>query len=268
MKIKLTKKHAETLTDFIGVQKFNDTVEVIEKGQLYTKEETGDYEWIDNGLYVFYSDMENALYEPTEEIEFEIDEETRKAIYLYSSSLTMTAIRDILSSKRLSNDEVYDLDEDEIWEANDSLYEQIEEDYPIIDEDGEVYEYAKWKFEEIDVIEPNEVFSKLINKELMEGDEIIISSEVFTYQYGKIQNAYGVDLTVEKLYHAEKVEFRRMVYVNFDQAMNSGKRIKYNHEYAHTDDFYDLGDILQLLINNNPDDVVREVLSSKCWIIE
>lgn len=268
MKIKLTKKHAETLTDFMGVQNFNDTVEVIEKGQLYTKEETGNYEWIDNGLYVFYSDMENALYESTEEIEFEIDEETRKAIYLYSSSLTMTAIRDILSSKRLSNDEVYDLDEDEIWEANDSLYEQIEEDYPIIDEDGEVYEYAKWKFEEIDVIEPNEVFSKLINKELMDGDEIIISSEVFTYQYGKIQNAYGVDLTVEKLYHAEKVEFRRMVYVNFDQAMNSGKRIKYNHEYAHTDSFYDLGDILQLLINNNPDDVVREVLSSKCWIIE
>ena len=36
MKIKLTKKHAEILTDFIGVQKFNDTVEVIEKGQLYT----------------------------------------------------------------------------------------------------------------------------------------------------------------------------------------------------------------------------------------
>lgn len=77
-----------------------------------------------------------------------------------------------------------------------NIIAQDEEEYSIIDEDGEVFEYAKWRFEEIDVIEPNEVFSKLINKELMDGDEIIISSEVFTYQYGKIQNAYGEDLTV------------------------------------------------------------------------
>lgn len=127
MKIKLTKKHAEILTDFIGIQKFNDTVEVIEEGQLYTKEEVGDYKWIDNGLYVFYSDMKDALYESTEEVEFEIEEKTRKAVYLYSSSLTMTAIRTILSSKGLLNNKMYDLDEDEIWEANDSLYKQIEE---------------------------------------------------------------------------------------------------------------------------------------------
>lgn len=141
-------------------------------------------------------------------------------------------------------------------------------EYTIIDEDNEEYSYSKGRFEVVDDSEANEIFSKLMNKEIKDGDMIIFPDETFTYKCGEIVNECGKDLTISKLYKATNVKFERKKHVTFEEALNSGKNIKYEHGCIYVRDYHCLSDILHFLTNNNSDEVVREILSSKCWLIE
>lgn len=114
----------------------------------------------------------------------------------------------------------------------------------------------------------NKLFTKLDNKELSNGDKIIVDGTSYIYEDNKIKDCEGKDLTILELYKAQNIDFITLNYVFFNEAISSGKRIRYEHDLVSCNEYYNVCDILERLSTHKDDDIVKQVLSSKCWIIE
>lgn len=254
MKIKLTRNHAEIIETFFGVQGLEHCREIIERGGIYDEhdEEMETIRWIDNNIYNFYKTISDIVENlEVQEIEFEIDKSVRKALNIILGSLTMTTIRYIINDTRLE-----EYSAEQIYEATNNLYFQVREDKPETFQEEEV------------AYKPQEILSMIINKELSDDDRIVFPYKEFVYNNGKIQDEVAEDLTIEQLSKVSEIIVKSMDYVTFEDAMKSGKKIKYNHKKAYLKGFYNINEVLNFLVNSNIEEVVREILSSKCWIIE
>ena len=254
MKIKLTRNHAEIIEAFFGVQGLEHCREIIERGGIYDEhdEEMETIRWIDNNIYDFYDTISDIVENlKVQEIEFEIDESVRKALNIVLGSLTMTTIRYIIDDTGLEG-----YSDEQIYEATYNLYFQVRED-----------KQETFQKEEV-TYKPQEILSMIINKELSDGDRIVFPYKEFVYNNGKIQDEYGEDLTIEQLSKVSEIIVKSMDYVTFEDAMKSGKKIKYHHKKDYLDGFYNINEVLNLLVDSNTEEVVREILSSKCWIVK
>lgn len=138
MKIRLTREQITMFKEFLGVQGTDDTKNIIEKGENYTNEDINKiylkhnytpprgndgYEWIDDCIYTFYSELSDILeYVCIVLGEIEVEEDIEEALNVYLTSLKMSLIKDIIYKNK---DELGDLSEEVIWEICNILCEQI-----------------------------------------------------------------------------------------------------------------------------------------------